>query len=254
MVVANSLFNKPCEKHITHRATTCIDFKPPWDQEGYNSIDHILINLPWRNGFADIESNIGEAALCSDHAPLIAKLIIKLKNKKRNANKEDKQYFKPDDEQTKCYNELFKDKIEGYIGLQVKLSASLLAQILNETAEQTLTQKHNSIKKDFITRHIWELMEKRENLKSQNEHNEASLLNEEIRTEIKKDKHNEKLEKLEERDDKRMYKWDQIKTFKNNCTPNFANFKYDQGNRIPFTNKAVAAAACFRNEAMEQNQ
>ena len=133
--------------------------------------------------------------------------------------------------------------MERYINSNEVINADLIALTLNETAEQTLTQKHNSINKYFITTHTWELIEKRENLKQQNKHDEACVLNKEIQTDINKYKRNDKREKLEERYDKRMYKWDQIKTPKHHCTPKVANFKDDQGNRIPYTNKAEAAAA-----------
>ena len=56
-VIANTFYQKHCNKHrITYKAMTT-QIGPPWTSERYYEIDHCLVKRHWRNSVLDIQSD-----------------------------------------------------------------------------------------------------------------------------------------------------------------------------------------------------
>ena len=93
-----------------------------------------------------------------------------------------------------------------------------LGIVLKEAAEATLEEIPRELKKDYISRGTWGLMEERGKAQLRGDVAKAEELNKKIKAEVRKDKQEYRLKQLEEADEK-GYKWEGLKKLRSTFTP-----------------------------------
>ena len=71
----------PPQRLLTFKNRPEDGWTEPWRRPKFETIDYVLSMRRWKNAVTDVESDVG-ANINTDHAPLMAKIRIKLKNVK----------------------------------------------------------------------------------------------------------------------------------------------------------------------------
>ena len=150
-----------------------------------------------------------------------------MRQKAKEAGKP-KRYYKPDEEQSRAYNDFVAIRIreEGLGGGGPGLHGNPLEKlggILKEAAAATLEEIPRELKKDDISKDTWGMMVERGKAQHRGETDKAEELKKKIKIEVRKDKLREKLAQLEEADEK-GYKWEGLKRIRCTFTPKFCKF------------------------------
>ena len=168
LVICNTRFQKQNRQLCTHLPIGHVITGNNWDYHNLNQIDYILINKRRSNGCKNAESDT-HCKLDSDHFPVWAEFRFRFK--KPSIKREKKQKILKISEEAKTtfakeFNKSFDEAKPGETGNTYTIDDAFW------NAKQTLADRDNKIKKDWISNETYELIKQ----KQQMEKTETPLL------------------------------------------------------------------------------
>ena len=181
-----------------------------------------------------------KTAISSDHILVTGDIRVKLKNKAPLKQNGAKKYHKPDPETQRAYNDRIR-QIFQMINVEegLHMNNEMFVKAMTDSAEKELQEIHPLQNRDYISANTWDLIEKRQTARENENQEEEDTLNKDIKKSARQDKLKWRTNKLEDLTDLRS-SWKNIKFEKQNFTPNYYSMKDIRGNRVPITKKAEA--------------
>ena len=128
----------------------------------FAQIDYILINRQWGNAVQDVE-HIHHTLLDSDHALLIAKIKVKIADKRKIYTKTQNKFWDPTDNELCKYNQLFQQGISQQISNGTWLTKDkedIIANAAINAAYKSLTKIPAHQKKYYFSERTWNMIQK----------------------------------------------------------------------------------------------
>jgi len=253
--ISNTWFIKPQRDLVTYRSVATKDFRENLTTEKYAQLDYIMVQQIWKNTITNIHTT-DATAIASDHKLIVATVRIKLANKKKPKTEPCPKYWKPTQEQAEAYNEEVRRRTAEWRQQQNNEDEDKMeiwTNICKEAAAETLTKKDPKIKKPYISKETWDLMERRVKEVELGNTETAEGLTTMIQKQCRRDKLKWRLERLEE-SDQHGYKWEELKTMKKKFTPQFAKLKDNEGKHIPVAKYAEKTAQYLDTKQWEKKE
>ena len=230
----NTWFSKPRPKLATYRAPTALFFESSnIDVNKFAQIDYILINRQWRNAVQDVE-HIHHTLLDSDHALLIAKIKVKLADKRKIYTKTRNKFRDPTDNELCKYNQLFQQGISQHISNGTWLTkdkGDIIANAAINAAYKSLTKIPAHQKKDYISERTWNMIQEKQKVIDEGNFERIPALTRNIKWNARLDKERMLTQQLEEAD-AHGYKWEGLKAARKGFQPNRTKFRNTHGDLI----------------------
>lgn len=221
---ANGFSNHDMATHRSKKTTSFDEQKYPAVEFG--QLDHFLINKQWKNSVKKYH-NIHNAVVDTDHSLSYIDFEMKLAVKKKKIQAKHKTYFDPTSDSKEAYNNKISDYMRG-LG-EENITLDDFVKVIKESAEAELTEKPKEIKKHYISEDTWKLILAKESAVEEGDSVKAQQLANRIKKAAKGDRIKQKLEELEELDDKDGYKWDGLKTMRKQFQPRRTKFRNKDG-------------------------
>ena len=204
-------------------------------------IDHLICRQRWRNSIKNVESRT-DIAVDSDHAMIIARVKIKLKNDKTLRRHTINRSREPTEALKTQFNDRIREIysfISGSKGIEV--NNTRFTHAISKATKECLIKIPFEQKTSYISEETWQLIQRRQEARNNGQTQVEKHLTLCVKRQAKLDKKKWRLDRLEDWKTPKS-KWAGIKFEKKVFTPSFYKMKDIHGRPVPLDKKADALA------------
>ena len=244
-MLTNTYYYKQPQYQITYNIDKAAATEPPFNKNRFDTIDYIIVPRRWKNSVKDTATNL-YTGVDSDHYPLTAKIVLKLKAEYKKTPTRTKYQSCTIEEQL-AYNHTL-------AGTQpANPDNEQIAQWIRSAAETNMRTKE-------ITRRPFELSdeteakmeEQRQQIKSGKTDEELKQIRKEVSKSVRKDRRQHQAKLI----DKELDVRDQymgLKYLRNDYVPVPLGMKDAAGRHVPFAQRADKLAECLHTQIRGKN-
>ena len=226
-ILSGTFIDKPASQQCTYKFATTNGFVGPWTPDRFAQIDHLICPQRWRNSIKNVESRT-DIAVDSDHAMIIARVKIKLKNDKTLRRHTINRSREPTEALKTQFNDRIREIysfISGSKGIEV--NNTRFTHAISKATKECLIKIPFEQKTSYISEETWQLIQRRQEARNNGQTQVEKHLTLCVQRQAKLDKKKWRLDRLEDWKTPKS-KWAGIKFEKKVFTPIHTIFLQDE--------------------------